>query len=117
MSVYSNATSQSHLWVPIFAEQRKRHQPKGEEVEILDYVLAHIDHYEGDQVSVNNDVYGAMCLDRHKCQQYDKSHGIDQPDIGNMNNLATGPLLDVLRRRYNTDKIYGDLYIIISSRT
>ena len=106
MSVYSNATSQSHLWVPIFAEQRKRHQPKGEEVEILDYVLAHIDHYEGDQVFVNNDVYGAMCLDRHKCQQYDKSHGIDQPDIGNMNNLATGPLLDVLRRRYNTDKIY-----------
>ena len=76
------------------------------EPETLDYVLAKIDHYEGDMVTVENEKHGRMVIDRHKCQQYDKSHGIDQPDIGNMNNLATGPLLDVLRRRYHKDHIY-----------
>ena len=105
MSVYPNATAQSHIWVPIF-DSGKQFTSKGVENEVLDYVLSHIDHYEGDQVYVVNDAHGKMCIDRSVCQQYDNSHGVDQPDIGNMNNLASGPLLDTLRRRYHEDKIY-----------
>ena len=105
MSLYPDATSQSHVWVPILAE-KQRGAKKGEEREVLDYVLAKIDHYEGDELFVTSDTHGRMSVDRHKTQQYDRSHSLDQPDIGNMNNLAIGPLLDVLRRRYNEDKIY-----------
>ena len=102
MSVYPEASSQSHVWVPILADSA----PKGEEREVLDYILAKIDHYEGDVLTVTNETHGRMSVDRHTCQSYDKSHGVDQPDIGNMNDLATGPLLDVLRRRYHADQIY-----------
>ena len=67
MSLYPDATSQSHVWVPILAE-KQRGAKKGEEREVLDYVLAKIDHYEGDELFVTSDTHGRMSVDRHKTQ-------------------------------------------------
>jgi len=62
-------------------------------------------------VSVGDDSY---TVEEEKTQVYDPSHGRDVKDLATMNNLAEGPLLDVLRRRYYNDLIYtfvGDILI------
>jgi myosin heavy subunit len=60
---------------------------------------------------VGDDTY---TVEEGKTQVYDPSHGKNVTDLATMNNLAEGPLLDVLRRRYYNDFIYtfvGDILI------
>ena len=63
------------------------------------------------QVSIGDDSY---TIEEEKTQVYDPSHGQNVNDLATMNNLAEGPLLDVLRRRYYNDLIYtfvGDILV------
>jgi myosin-5 len=62
-------------------------------------------------VSIGDDQY---TVEESKTQLYDHTHGGSVDDLASMNNLAEGPLLDVLRRRYYNDNIYtfvGDILI------
>jgi hypothetical protein len=62
-------------------------------------------------VTVGDDAY---TVEEEQTQQYDPSHGEHVSDLATMNNLAEGPLLDVLRRRYYNDLIYtfvGDILV------
>lgn len=62
-------------------------------------------------MTVGDDAY---TVEEEKTQQYDPSHGEHVSDLATMNNLAEGPLLDVLRRRYYNDLIYtfvGDILV------
>ncbi|GMH86139.1 hypothetical protein TL16_g10445 [Triparma laevis f. inornata] len=42
-------------------------------------------------------------------EEFDPSHLLDHSDVSKINNLNDGPLLSVLKHRYNTDKIYTNV--------
>lgn len=96
------SASRSRVWVPIIQKAKN----KGDKDEIMDYVLAHLDRYEGDLCYVEHPEHGSFNVHKDHVQQFDASHAKDQQDVASMNNLDAGPLLDVLRRRYHEDKIY-----------
>lgn len=43
---------------------------------------------------------------------YDPTHGLDLSNLSEMDNLHQAPLLDLLRRRYLSDKIYARIYFL-----
>lgn len=62
----------------------------------------------------NNEIYRVQMTETHP---FDLSHLEDNDDIANMNNMHEGPLLSLLERRYDADKIYtftGDILISIN---